>query len=262
MSDHIIAFTTDLAAGDDAALATAVALASRGGARLVTVHATSGAVPPAELMARAPALAASWSAPLDHREMVHACCDEVTDTLLDALRRVEASLVVASTHGRGPIAQLLAESVAEGVARNLAIPTLFVPRSGRGLADAGTGAIDLARIVVAAGDADATRAGLEGAALLASLAGARDVEVLLLHVDDGTEPPAPEPMPDALRITRRRVGGSLEAAIASVAQELHACAIVMATRGHDGVLDTIAGSHTERVLRRSECPVLSVPLAR
>jgi nucleotide-binding universal stress UspA family protein len=35
----------------------------------------------------------------------------------------------------------------------------------------------------------------------------------------------------------------------------------MATRGHDGVLDTLLGSHTERVLRAVRCPVLVVPVS-
>lgn len=47
--------------------------------------------------------------------------------------------------------------------------------------------------------------------------------------------------------------------IPSAAQARHAGLIVMATRGHDGVGDVLFGSHTERVIRESTCPVLSVP---
>ncbi|MCA9706553.1 MAG: universal stress protein [Myxococcales bacterium] len=36
--------------------------------------------------------------------------------------------------------------------------------------------------------------------------------------------------------------------------------VVMASRGHDSLLDSVLGSHTERVLQRSPCAVLAVPV--
>lgn len=255
-----IAFATDLADDEAPALATAVALAAAGGARLVSVHATTGAEVPASALARAEVLARRWGKPIEHQPLCHTCCDDVTDTLLDALRRVKPSLVVAGTHGRSGLAQLLAESVAEGVARNVAVPTLIVPLTGHGLADPGTGAIDLRTLVIPAGDAEATGAALRAAAWLAELAGARDAEAIVVHVADDTPPPALEGIPAGLRVTRRTTEGPLERSIAETAREVHACAIVMATRGHDSLADALGGSHTERVVRRVDCPVLSVPL--
>jgi nucleotide-binding universal stress UspA family protein len=35
--------------------------------------------------------------------------------------------------------------------------------------------------------------------------------------------------------------------------------IVMATAGHQGALDALRGSTTERVVRQATCPVLAVP---
>jgi nucleotide-binding universal stress UspA family protein len=35
--------------------------------------------------------------------------------------------------------------------------------------------------------------------------------------------------------------------------------IVMTTQGHEGLLDNLRGSTTERILRNSCCPVLAVP---
>jgi nucleotide-binding universal stress UspA family protein len=51
---------------------------------------------------------------------------------------------------------------------------------------------------------------------------------------------------------------SLEDAILSRAANMSL--VVMATRGHDSVLDVLRGSHTDRVLHRAHCPVLSVPV--
>jgi nucleotide-binding universal stress UspA family protein len=254
-----IAFTTGLDPAESPAIATAAALAASSGARLVTVHATAGA-PPARELPHPEELAARWGCTIAHEEMIHTCCEDVTDTLLDALRRVKPELIVAGTHQRTGLSQLFGGSVAESVARNVAVPTLVVPLHGTGLADGATGALDLRRILVPAGDLVATRKGLEAAAWLARAAGATDPEVILLHVDDGTPMPTLDAIPDGLRVTKRTVKGALEKAIADFAAESSSCAIVMATRGHDGLVDAFAGSHTERVVRQVRCPVLAVPV--
>ena len=36
--------------------------------------------------------------------------------------------------------------------------------------------------------------------------------------------------------------------------------IVMSTDGRHGFLDTLRGSHSERVLRRTPCPLLAIPV--
>jgi nucleotide-binding universal stress UspA family protein len=36
--------------------------------------------------------------------------------------------------------------------------------------------------------------------------------------------------------------------------------IVMATAGHEGLMDSLRGSTTEQVLRAAPCPVLAVPV--
>jgi nucleotide-binding universal stress UspA family protein len=256
-----IALTADLDVDLDEArpLRAAAALAVASGARLVTVHATVGSeggfVSPA-----IGALMARWGRSIEHIPMIHSCCDDVTDTVLDALQRVSPQLVVAGTHGRSGWLQLFSASVAEGIARNTRVPTLVVPSGGQDLVGA-RGEIDLRRLLVPAGDVTAARTGLRAAAWLAELGGAKDVEVVLLHVDDGTPPPEITDPPGGLRLSQRSVRGPLERTILETAREMDTRAVVMATRGRDGVVDTFAGSHTERVIRRALCPILSVPIA-
>lgn len=254
-----IAFATGLRDDEGPAVMTAAALASAARAKLVTVHATTDG--PADVPPRAEEAAARWGSPLESETLVHTCCEDPADTLLDALRRVRPDLLVVGTHGRTALAQIVSESVSESVARNIPVPTLFVPLSGRGLADPSTGALALQRIVIAAGDAVATRTGVDAAVWLARAVGTEHVELVLLHVNDGTEAPELGDVPAGFSVVRRNVSGSLSSAIVDGAAGLEACAIVMATRGHDGVVDTLAGSHTEHVLRKVACPLLSVPLA-
>ena len=253
-----IAFATGLGTDEQPAFATAIALAAASQAKLVTVHACTGA--PAGEVPRAEETAARWGLPLQSEVMLHTCCDDPADTLLDALHRVVPDLVVMGTHGRSGLAQIFTESVSESVARNVSVPTLFVPLHGRGLASPTSGAIDLHRILVPAGDAVATRVGLEAAAWLARAVGAGSVEIVLVHVDDGKPAPETGEVPEGLSIVRKTAKGSLEDAIVELSVGFDACAIVMATRGHDGVLDSITGSHTEHVVRKVGCPLLSVPI--
>jgi nucleotide-binding universal stress UspA family protein len=255
----VLAHATGLDAGEEASFVHAVALAAASGARLVSVHANGGAAA-RERMPRAESLTSRWGTPIEHEQLVHDCCDDVTDTLLDALRRVGPDLVVAATHARKGIATLLSGSVAEALARNVGVPTLVLPIGGRGFVDEQTGALDLRRVLVPAGDATATRVGLAAAAFLAGLAGVERMKVVLLHVDDGTPVPEVGQVDPRLEITQVVERGSVEAAIARASRDHETCAIVMATRGHDGVMDVLTGSHTEHVLRDVACALLSVPI--
>jgi nucleotide-binding universal stress UspA family protein len=49
-------------------------------------------------------------------------------------------------------------------------------------------------------------------------------------------------------------------AILREAADWHADLIVMPTAGHHGLMDALAGSTSERVVRRAPCPVLTVPV--
>lgn len=249
----LIAHTTDLSGDDTAAFVHATALAAASAARLVTVH---GNAPDSmsPLLPDAGVLAARWGRPIQHERRCHECCDEVADTVIDALRDLGPELVVLGTHGRHGLAALLRGSVGETVARNVAVPALVVPNKSRGFVDPETGAIDLRRIVIPAGTADEAARGLAAARSLVALAGATDATLEIIHV--GPENPALT----ALGVPTLRVEGKLEDAIVELARSRRACVIVMPTRGHDGVGDVLRGSHTERVIREAECPVLSVPM--
>jgi nucleotide-binding universal stress UspA family protein len=192
--------------------------------------------------------------------IVHDCCDDPIDTLLDALEALRPDLVVAGTHQREGIARALFGSRAEAIAHNVSVPTLLLPVGRDGFVSRDRGVIDLGRVLVPIGDPEAGAAAIASAVALAQMAGARAVELVLLHVGESDQIPAVDvPRRAGWTVRMETVEDkSLEDAILSRAANMSL--VVMATRGHDSVLDVLRGSHTDRVLHRAHCPVLSVPV--
>jgi nucleotide-binding universal stress UspA family protein len=240
----------------------AVALAAHGRARLASVHVHEPGAPDAELP-EARVLLQRWGMPaplVEHERVQQPCTEGVDESLLDALTRIGPDLVVASTHARAGISRLLFGSVAEGVARNLRVPTLLLPLGGDGFVDPDTGRVRLGRMLVPAGSSAEAAAAVRAAVALAQLAGVRAGELVLLHVGDG--PSAPElEAPSGFGIRREQAHGAIDEAISVAAEALGPDLVVMVTRGHDGVADVLLASHTERVLHRCRRPLLWVPAA-
>lgn len=253
MTPSAIAYTTDLSGDDAAAFVHACALAAASGARLVTVHGNAPDLD-ASRLPDAGVLASRWGRTIDHDRMCHECCDDVTDTVLDAIRQIGPQLVVTGTHARHGIAAVLHASVSEAIARNVRTPTLIVQNHGRGFVDAATGALRLRRVLVPAGTREEALAGLAAARSLLALAGIRDAELVVVHASSTGDGFDLADLPVAVAQTR----GKLEDVVLTAAGD--AGLIVMVSRGHDGILDALRGSHTEQVIRDAACPVLSVPI--
>lgn len=255
-----IAVASTANADDRSPLEHGLALAERSGAMLLSVHANDDASS-VERMLNPAEILRGWGrdpAALRHEELVHECCDDPVDTVLDALRKRRPDLVVAATHQRKGVVRVFFESRAEAIAENVRVPTLLVPLEGDGFVGA-RGELDLRRLLVPVGDAEAAREAIDAAIWLIELARVENVVIELLHVGEpGTEPELALPNHPRVRFTQRTVQGLLEDMIADAAQD--ARAVVMATRGHDSMTDAIVGSRTERVLRRIRCPLLSVPM--
>lgn len=258
----IIAHTTDRSGRDRAAFVHACALASASSAHLVTVHGNAPPGTESELPDAAP-LAERWSqasgraVAIAHERRCHECCEDVTDTLLDALRKIRPALVITGMQPRHGLAAWLHASVSEALARNLEVPTLVVPNLCVGFADEATGKLSLERLLVPAADATSAGIGLAAARALCAMGGIEAAELVVLHVGEH-DLALPGELERGVRVVRRR--GNLEKAIAETARQERSCAIVMPTHGHDGVRDTIWGSHTEHVVRDANCPVLVVPM--
>ena len=254
----LIAHTTDLSGEDDIAFVCALALAVRSGARLSSIHAAGGASPRRELPPAATLLSRwSSSATVEHDRIVQDSGDDSSAALVELLSQLRPDLLVATTNTQKGVERLAHDSVAETLARNVFAPTLLLPLTGTRFVDPDTGAIEMKRILVAAGTDAEAQLGVDAAAWLANLAGVPSPEIVLLHAKDAR--PIPNATAPGCSIVRRVSEGSVITAVVDAAQELEPALIVMGTGGRDSPADMVLGSRTERVLHIAGRPLLSVP---
>ena len=138
--------------------------------------------------------------------------------------------------------------------------TLFVPKSGRGFVCPDTGDVLLQHVVVPVDHAPQPMAAVTYAGRAATLLGDPPVEIDLLHVGEPGGMPELE-TPELAGVQWKSVHreGDVVEEIVGAVEEHAANLVVMATRGHHGILDAMRGSVTEQVLRRSPCPLLAIP---
>jgi nucleotide-binding universal stress UspA family protein len=169
-------------------------------------------------------------------------------------------LVVLSTHQRQGLSRLRRPAVAEQIARLARVRTLFVPRRVAGFVDPDSGGLKLRRILIPVDHDPRPAAAVGAAASLARALGQAPLEFVFLHVGLEKDYPSAYP-PEHPGWTREVVceEGDVVDTILNVSDEREVDLIVMATRGHDGFVDALRGSTTERVLRGAKCPLLAVP---
>jgi nucleotide-binding universal stress UspA family protein len=284
----------DYSEGSEAALLRAADLAERLRARLHLVHAHSvfqpeyGSAPQPDepesvSLARLRTFverALGGAEVLDELgpELVIRHGEHATDALVDYAAEVEADLLVLGTHGRRGVRHLIVGSVAEEVVRRADCPVLTVPNAASRTAPSPSAPV-LAPVDFSA----SSRAALAYAKRFAAHFGA---PVELVHVlgDMGPYPafyteggvmPVEEMAALAeqaetyLRRFDGEVGGAPAAQyhvrtgaahreIVALAGERDHGLIVMATHGLTGLKHALLGSVTERTLRRTPCPLLSI----
>jgi nucleotide-binding universal stress UspA family protein len=169
-------------------------------------------------------------------------------------------LIVLATHGRDGLPRWLRGSVAEPVARQAYLPTLFIPDGARDFVSADSGEVRLAKVLVPVDRRPRPEHAVQECLRLGQALGSPDLLLHTMHVGD----PADVPVLQAGSIGSRRLESSVRSGdaveqIVAAAAELEVDLIAMATAGHQGFLDALRGSTTERVLRHAPCPVLAVP---
>lgn len=187
---------------------------------------------------------------------------DLTSPVTAEIRASAPDLLMLTTHARSGFQRLREESVAETIAREARVPTLFFPDHARGFVDPDSGSVSLRRVLVAAGSVTEAREGIAAALSLVSSYDAAPCEFVLVFVGDRAEVPAlflPEDDPRWTWSLDVRHGPVVTELVSAI--EAHdADVLVMATHGHDSIADWLRGSTTEMVTRHAMSPVLAVPL--
>jgi len=178
---------------------------------------------------------------------------------LNYLSEHRTDLIVLATHQRAGN-NWLKRKVAEPLARGAGEPTLFVPEDAKGLVDGDTGKVTLRRILVPVAISPSPQRAIDLAVRTAEALADGPVHFTLLHVGTGATRPLVNIPEQADRTFEHMLReGDIIENIVHVADATRADLVVMTTKGHDGFLDMLRGSKTERVLRAVHCPVMAVP---
>lgn len=205
-------------------------------------------------------------------------------SIVERAAKLQAGLIVMGTHGTGGFQHLLLGSVTEKVLRKARCPVLTVPPRAHSRSQ-----LPFRDILCAV---DFSEASLDAVRSALSLSEESSASLTLLHVLEWPwdEPPAPsiEELPReqglALAEFRRyaeasakkrleslipdsnhssRIATNLRSGkpylqILDVAREKHADLIVIGVHGRDPVDLALFGSTTNQIVRRAECPVLTL----
>lgn len=177
--------------------------------------------------------------------------------IVDYVGGHDVQLIVLTTEGRMGLSRLVQPSIAERMARLTGASTLIVPKNARGFVTR-DGRIQLSRLLVPVAVEPDPMAAVEAAAGAARTMAKGSVEIYVIHV--GKDVPKLS-FPDVPGCSWRKMAtkGDVIETIVEMASAHDVDLIVMATEGPKGVLDSLRGSVTERVVRRGTYPVLAVP---
>jgi len=186
-------------------------------------------------------------------EPVHPIIEYLDESLPD--------LMVLATHRRQGLDRWLHKEIAQKLARSRAVSTLFVPFGDEGFVSPSQGTVVLRQVVIPVDWIPIAQAAVDAVVDLASVLGCSQLIVTLLHVRDQADSFPPLELPERAGWTwsHQSRSGPVVDEILTVADDTEADLVAMVTQGHDGFLDALRGSTTERVLQRVRCPLLAVP---
>jgi nucleotide-binding universal stress UspA family protein len=177
--------------------------------------------------------------------------------IVDYVAAHDVQLIVLTTEGRMGLSRLVHPSLAERMARLTGAWTLIVPKNARGFVTR-DGRMRLARLLVPVALEPDPMAAVEAAARTARNVAKGSVEIYLIHVGKQSPKLTLPTVPGCSWRTMATEGDVVDT-IVEMAEAHDVDLIVMATAGPKGILDSLRGSVTERVVRRAPFPVLAVP---
>lgn len=197
---------------------------------------------------------------IDVRKVIAHQSDPVK-TVLHYLEENFADLIVLATHQHDGRMHWLKQSVSEPVTRRAAQMTLFIPGDNAGFVSADDGSVSLKNILIPVAATPKAQPAIEAAARLASGLGCQNGTFTLLHVGDADKMPAVHfPQVPGWEWKKTTESGDVIQGILDASSKANADLVVMTTDGRHGFLDALRGSHSERLLRHANTPLLTVPV--
>jgi len=196
-----------------------------------------------------------------HVRKIVAEMDDPVKAVLGYLDQHAVDLIVLATRHRDGVTRWLGKSVSEPIARTAWQMTLFIPSSAKGFVSAQDGSVHLNKILVPIAASPRPEQAIAAAAELVQRFNCPAGTFTLMHVGGSDTMPVVR-CPDVVGWTWNREfrSGEVIQSIVSAAKDLRVDLIVMATDGRNEFLDSLRGSHSERVLRHGAAPLLTVPV--
>ncbi len=183
------------------------------------------------------------------------------DAITYRLQEQPASLIVLANSRRDNRPRWMNKTVSEPILRDSGTRTLFLPHGVQGFVSHETGGVSLRRVLIPVDEQPDPQAAVNTAVELAHLLGCRAVTFTRVYVGKDSDMPASDLPGDRrwswMRTVRK---GNVVNEVLDVSRNMAADLIVLTTQGHNGFLDALRGSTTERLVRAAQCPVLAVPM--
>jgi nucleotide-binding universal stress UspA family protein len=181
--------------------------------------------------------------------------------VLHYMERHPPDLIVLKTTVNDGRMQWFRQSEAKPLSLKSGQISLILPSGVDGFVSAQDGSFQLNQVLIpVAHDPDPTAA-VNAAVRFAVRTAAPTGTFHLLHIgSDPEDAPRVDPPEVPGWVWKRSiVPGPVVDTIAQVAREDGADLIIMATNGRDGFLDALRGSHSERLLHKTPCPIATIP---
>ena len=191
---------------------------------------------------------------------VQAKHDDPVTSVTGYLSTHNTDLIVLATDQQKGRVQWLSQSIAAPIARKSRQMTLFMPKDVEGFVSARDGSISLTSILIPVAETPPAQPAIQAAARMASGLNSLSGVFTILHVGEKTAMPEVQ-FTDVSGWSWNTVvqSGDVVDVISETAAAVKAGLIVLTTEGRNGFLDALRGSHSERILQRTPCPLLAIP---
>jgi nucleotide-binding universal stress UspA family protein len=187
--------------------------------------------------------------------------DDPIKAVLGYLEQNPVDLIVLAASNREGRARWLGTSFSEPIARKAWQSTLFIPANSNGFISAEDGSVHLERVLIPISQTPRAQPAVDAASRLVGRLSCPAGTFTLMHVGTTQTMPAIRcPEVPGWSWEKRLESGDVIESIVKAAKDLPADVIVMATDGRNEFLDALRGSHSERVLRHTSAPLLTVPV--